>query len=128
RLRYQVVTLNRKFSGPAEPMKRLIRNEYREMLKSVGVVENFVRRAHISGGPGATFIGAESCKSCHPNTYMKWSTTKHARGFDSLVHDEKPNTVFDAECVSCHTTGFEYVSGWHSEAQTAYLKGNQCEN
>ena len=44
------------------------------------------------------------------------------------MHDPKPNTIYDAECVTCHTTGFEYNSGWESEAATPYLKGNQCEN
>ncbi len=59
---------------------------------------------------------------------MKWSTTKHAQAFDSLEKDHKPNTIYDAECITCHTTGFEYNSGWHSEAETPYLAGNQCEN
>ncbi len=44
------------------------------------------------------------------------------------MDDPKPNTIYDAECVTCHTTGFEYNSGWHSEAETPYLEGNQCEN
>src|SRR5262249_4837230 len=35
---------------------------------------------------------------------------------------------YDAECITCHTTGFEYHSGWRSEAETPHLKGNQCEN
>ena len=78
----------------------------------MGVVENFPRHDYVSGVPGATFVGAENCKSCHPNTYMKWSTTKHAQAFDALMHDPKPNTIYDAECVTCHTTGFEYNSGW----------------
>ena len=44
------------------------------------------------------------------------------------MNDPKPNTAFDAECVTCHTTGFEYNSGWKSEKETPYLAGNQCEN
>ena len=44
------------------------------------------------------------------------------------VRDPKPNVKFDAECVTCHTTGFEYNTGWVSEEKTPYLKGNQCEN
>jgi Cytochrome c554 and c-prime len=46
----------------------------------------------------------------------------------SLLGDPRPDSAFDAECVSCHTTGFPYVSGWRSEAATPYLAGNQCEN
>ncbi len=48
--------------------------------------------------------------------------------FTSLLHDPKPNSAFDAECVTCHTTGFEYNSGWQSPAETPHLAGNQCEN
>ena len=44
------------------------------------------------------------------------------------MRDPKPNSVFDAECITCHTTGFEFVSGWKSPTETPYLAGNQCEN
>jgi hypothetical protein len=128
RLRYQLVTLNTGFNGPAAPMKRLIRDEYRDTLRQMGIVENFPRRDNVSGVSGATYVGAENCKSCHANTYKFWSKTKHAKAFDSLLHDPKPNVIYDADCVTCHTTGFEYNSGWKSEAETPYLKGNQCEN
>jgi hypothetical protein len=128
RLRFQLVTLNKGFDGSATPMRRLIEVEYREMLKAAGVVKNFLRSDYARGAPGATFVGAATCKGCHPNTYMFWSTTKHFRAFESLKNDHKPNTIYDAECVTCHTTGFEYNSGWRSEEETPHLAGNQCEN
>jgi hypothetical protein len=128
RLRYQVVTLDDKFDGPATAMKKLIEDEFRDTLRQVGVVENYQRRGYINGAPGATFVGAANCESCHPKTYEKWASTKHALAFDSLLGDKKPNTIYDAECISCHTTGFEYLSGWQAEAKTPYLEGNQCEN
>ena len=128
RLRYQLVTLDKKFDGPAKAMKTLIEDDFRNMLRQVRVVEEFPRHAYVNGAPGATFVGAENCKSCHPNTYMKWSTTKHFQAYVSLENDHKPNTIYDAECITCHTTGFEYNSGWHSKLETPYLAGNQCEN
>lgn len=131
RLRFQRVTLNSRYNGPAEPMRKLIEDDFQDMLKGAGVVENFPRHDYINGAPGATFVGAEACQSCHPNTFAKWSTTKHAQAFEDIVHDPKgkrSDHQFDAECVSCHTTGFEYTSGWRSAKQTPYLKGNQCEN
>jgi hypothetical protein len=128
-LQFHLVTLNRRFDGAGAPMKALIQDEYRQTLKVAGVVENFVRRPPVGGAPGATFVGAETCKDCHPNTFDKWKNkTKHSKAFDALLHDPKPNTAFDAECVSCHTTGFEFISGWKSEKETPYLAGNQCEN
>jgi hypothetical protein len=30
--------------------------------------------------------------------------------------------------VSCHTTGFEYTSGWSSPERSKHLEANQCEN
>jgi hypothetical protein len=127
-VRYELVTLDKRFDGPGAPMARLIRDEYRGMLKAAGVVEQFVRRDYVGGAPGATFVGARACQKCHSKTFAFWSGTKHAEAFTSLLHDPKPNTPFDAECVSCHTTGFEYNSGWLSQEKTPYLKGNQCEN
>ncbi len=111
RLRYRLVTLNKYFDQSDTPIKALIEDEYRGTLKAAGVVENFLRRDYVNGTPGATFVGAQSCKECHPNTYQFWASTKHARALESLKNDHKPNTVFDAECVTCHTTGFEYNSG-----------------
>jgi hypothetical protein len=127
-LRYQLVTLTKVFDGPATAMKKLIEDEYRSTLKAAKVVENFLRLPYANGASGATFVGASSCKSCHPNTYAFWATTKHAQAFNALLNDKKPNTAFDAECVTCHTTGFEFNSGWKSEGETLFLAGNQCEN
>src|SRR5262249_18879045 len=83
RLRYYRVTLNKRFNNPALPMKKLIQDEYRQTLKTLGVVENFTRHDYLKE-PGATFIGAENCKSCHPKTYEFWSKTGHARAYTSL--------------------------------------------
>ena len=71
-------------------MKALIQDEYRQTLKSLGVVENFVRINVVNGAPGATFVGAATCKDCHPNTFDKWSTTKHAKAFEALLTTPSP--------------------------------------
>ena len=131
KLRYQRVTLGSTYNGPAQPIHDLIEDEFQAMLKRDGIVENFPRHDFVGGSPGARFVGVETCRSCHPNTVAKWATTKHAHAFDDIVKDPKgvrSDHQFDAECVSCHTTGFEYNSGWKSAALTPYLKGNQCEN
>jgi hypothetical protein len=129
--RYQRVMLGTHLDGPATAMKKVIEDDFRESLKQQKVVENFPRHGFVNaagGASGATFVGAETCKNCHPKTVEFWGSTKHAKAFESLVHDPKPNTMFDAECVACHTTGFEYTSGWKSPELTSKLKGNQCEN
>ena len=50
------------------------------------------------------------------------------RAYESLIANPKRDRRHDAECISCHTTGFEYLSGFRSEEASADLKGNQCEN
>jgi hypothetical protein len=127
-MRFQLVTLDKKFDAPESPMKHLIEDEFRGSLKAARVVEQFVRHDFVNGAPGAIFLGAKQCEECHPRTFEFWSGTNHADAFDALLGDPKPNTAFDAECVSCHTTGFEFRSGWRSEAETPHLAGNQCEN
>jgi hypothetical protein len=124
RVRYRMVTLNKYFDDPIKSVKSLIQDDYRSTLKAADIVGSFLR----TGSTGATFVGAQTCKECHANTYKFWATTKHAQAFESLKHDPKPNTIYDAECISCHTTGFPYESGWRSESVTPQLAGNQCEN
>jgi hypothetical protein len=129
--RYQRVTLSDRYTGDADPMRKLIEDDFQDMLKQAGVVESFPRRNFVGGTPGATYVGAEACKTCHPGTVAKWAATKHAHAFEDIVKDpkgERSDHQFDAECISCHTTGFEYNSGWKSAEATPYLKGNQCEN
>jgi hypothetical protein len=131
RFLYKRVSLQQRYDGRAEPMRKLIEDDLQAALKQQRVVENYVRRDFVNGAPGATFAGAETCKSCHPNTYSRWASTKHAQAFEDIVRDPKGERVdhqFDAECITCHTTGFEYNSGWVSAELTPYLKGNQCEN
>ncbi len=92
-----------------------------------GIVENFTRTGNSQAPPGAKYVGAQACQECHPRTFEKWTTTKHARAYDALLNPKR-NREFDAECISCHTTGFGYKTGWVSAEKTPYLKGNQCEN
>ena len=128
-MRYQRITLGSRYDRPGagEPIRKLIDEDFQDELKAAKVVENFPRRSHLSATPGASFVGAGTCKNCHPATYAKWLSSKHSHTYDALLKPKR-NREFDAECISCHTTGFEYESGWVSAEKTAYLKGNQCEN
>ena len=49
RLRYQLVTLDTEFDGPAKAMKTLIEDEFRDMLRQVKVVEEFPRHEYVNG-------------------------------------------------------------------------------
>jgi hypothetical protein len=124
---YHLVALNDQFDGPGTLIKSVIQNEYRAELRAAGVVERFPRLEPIAPASGA-YVGAESCRECHPATFQKWSESKHAHALESLVNDPRPDLVFDPDCIRCHTTGFPYKSGWRSAATTRHLAGNQCES
>ena len=47
RERFLLVTLTKQFSNSAGPMKALIQDEYRDMLKATGIVANFLRRGTL---------------------------------------------------------------------------------
>ena len=62
------------------------------------------------------YVGAEKCKMCHMSKgqqYPKWSTSKHAKAFETLKTDAaiqlgktkgvtSPST--DDKCLKCHST------------------------
>lgn len=124
RPRYRRVRLDSRYND-VEPIRSLLGEEYLNRLAQNAVVENYPRRPHPSG---ARFVGAETCKNCHPNTYQKWSTTKHASAWAAIESGHRGNRTMDAECVSCHTTGFEFDSGFVNAATTPHLRNQQCEN
>lgn len=48
------------------------------------------------------FIGSQSCGMCHPNELAQWSTTPHAKAYQTLVTSGGADRK---ECNSCHVTG-----------------------
>ncbi|WP_298868788.1 multiheme c-type cytochrome [uncultured Gimesia sp.] len=90
---------------------------------------------------GSDFVGAETCGECHTKAYEKWLTTKHAGAYESLItgrEDQKGqkiiSRIYDAECLSCHVTGWHpqevirYKSGFVNKKESPHLLGQQCEN
>jgi nitrate/TMAO reductase-like tetraheme cytochrome c subunit len=131
RLRYERIDLNQRYNAKTEAMRKLIDEDFQESLKQVDVLASYPRRPYVfatSAPSQAKYVGALACKECHPKTFEKWSTTKHAFAYEALRINPKRNREFDAECISCHVTGFEYEGGFTSLAATPNLLGNQCEN
>jgi hypothetical protein len=132
RMRFRRLVLGPRFdeyTALAAPMKKLIGDDLQADLRSADVLGSYPKRPYAFNDmpSDATYVGAASCRECHPNTYAKWATTKHAHAYEPL-ENPKRNREADADCVRCHTTGFEYLSGFVSAELTPALKGNQCEN
>jgi Cytochrome c554 and c-prime len=123
--RYRDVRLDTKYLN-AEPIKSLIDREFVDELAKADVLSSFTRLPHPTGGK---FVGAETCKSCHPKTFEKWSSTKHAlMAYQAIQAGPRGDRSADAECVSCHTTGFTFEAGFVTAEKTPWLKNQQCEN
>jgi len=59
------------------------------------------------------YRGAFSCLPCHEDQYKQWTGTAHSQSFRTLVRDDAESK---AECLSCHTTGFENGDAGQSNA------------
>ena len=70
------------------------------------------------------YVSASACQDCHEQEYLQWSATRHAFAFETLLKKER---YFDPNCVSCHTTGFGYQTGFQIGDGTSAFKGVQCE-
>jgi hypothetical protein len=86
------------------------------------------------------FVGSAKCGECHTQALAKWKHTPHSHAFESLItgragqEDNWVPRAFDAECLSCHVTGWEpqkvlpFKSGFVDKNTSSHLLGNGCEN
>ncbi len=75
--------------------------------------------------PGeAVYVGTEACFGCHEETRDFWKKNEHAGAWATL---EKLGKTFDAECVSCHVTGYGKAGG-ALVGKTAGRENVQCES
>ncbi|MCC6624208.1 MAG: hypothetical protein IT385_23355 [Deltaproteobacteria bacterium] len=74
--------------------------------------------------PGeSVYVGTEACFECHAETKPFWGATPHSKAWETLVDAGK---TFDAECVSCHVTGYGKAGG-SLVGHTAGREDVQCE-
>ncbi|HEY6461045.1 MAG TPA: multiheme c-type cytochrome, partial [Polyangiaceae bacterium] len=72
----------------------------------------------------ASYVGIETCTTCHPGPRQVWNGTAHAHAYATLSSQFKE---FNLECVSCHVTGYEQPGG-SSVTHVDKLKDVQCED
>lgn len=90
------------------------------------VHEAEIRQPRPEGMP-EVYIGAETCRSCHPEQYEQWESTPHARAYASLECATKEEESRKFECLKCHTTGFRTYNGYWSIDTTPEMANVQCE-
>ena len=72
------------------------------------------------------YQGAESCGKCHKAEYDNWLTSAHSKAWKTL-EAAGPGSTENAECISCHVTGFSWEGGPKSKVELAPLHSVQCE-
>ena len=111
--------------GESEPIRRLLTDFYRDVATENPVqgaplfAKQLLEQQQENG-----YASAAACQQCHEQEYLQWSATRHAFAYQTLLKKER---YFDAGCVSCHTTGFGYPTGFQIGDQNATLEGVQCE-
>ncbi len=135
-VRFQRVALDSRF--PDSPDMKELMTTYQDQLRQLGWQELGIKPvAHPWSSPdnplAGQFASAESCRECHPTAWGIWSKSKHAQATETLTKLDPPRQ-YDAECVSCHATGwnpqeyYPYATGFDSLENTPHLSGNQCDN
>lgn len=141
-MQYQLIPLGEEYLTPedhdAEKDHEVLRllEEYAKEVKKADMLsaarakplQHPVQIQHADHKP--TYVGAQKCAQCHAAEFAVWKHTKHSHAYEALEkYAQRPSLrQYDPECVVCHTTGFQYVGGFANETESAFLKGNQCEN
>lgn len=86
------------------------------------------------------YVGSDNCKKCHLKEYKSWCETLMANAFDLLkpgvradkkeaarLEPDKDYTK-DAECLPCHTVGYEKPGGFVDIEETKDHAGIGCES
>ncbi|MBD3237740.1 MAG: hypothetical protein GF330_13635 [Candidatus Eisenbacteria bacterium] len=81
--------------------------------------------ARRRGRPGERYLGVKRCRACHPGPYAQWLDTRHARASATL---QREGHARDPECLRCHTTGYEHITGFHPASAEPDLRNVQCES
>ena len=111
--------------GESEPIRQLLTDFYQSVAEENKTQSPVLfAKQLLEQQQGNGYASATACQRCHEQEYLQWSATRHAFAYQTLLKKER---YFDAGCVSCHTTGFGYPTGFQIGAQDSALKGVQCE-
>ena len=111
--------------GESEPIRQLLTDFYRDVAtENPSQDAPLFAKQLLEQQQENGYASATACQQCHQQEYLQWSATRHAFAYQTLLKKER---YFDAGCVSCHTTGFGYPTGFHIGEQDSTLEGVQCE-
>jgi hypothetical protein len=116
----EIIQLDERFENSPE-IEGLLKI-YQQRLKD----EELLKRVFKVDPPSSSaFIGNDDCAICHNKIFRHWAETRHASAYETLVRVEHE---YDPECVSCHTIGLHYYTGFETVESTPKMKGVGCES
>lgn len=107
----------------SEPVREMLTDFYRKFSESTDTTPLFAAE-DLEQDPQNGYVSATACQRCHQQEYLQWSATRHAFAYETLLKKER---YFNSGCVSCHTTGFGYPTGFQIGDQNSAFKGVECE-
>ena len=111
--------------GESESVRQLLTDFYREFASETPLQDSrLFAKQLLEQQQENGYASAAACQRCHEQESLQWSATRHAFAYETLLKKER---YFDARCVSCHTTGFGYQTGFQIGDSDSTLKGVQCE-
>lgn len=137
--RYQRVTIDARYADSPRIRDRMfaMQDELQCLVEQLGW-EKGLGVKPLPHPSGRTFVGSQACKDCHAEAFDIWEKTPHAHATQTLAEIKDrhglPNRTFDAECLSCHVTGWEpqryfpFQSGFDALEKSQHLVGSGCEN
>lgn len=76
------------------------------------------------GSDKEMYLGERSCKGCHEEAWGIFTDSQHRKGFQTL---RTRGQSYEPECLSCHTTGYQYKNGYSDVSPNNRLVNVQCE-
>ena len=118
--KFQALPLSERL--PDSPRMIEVLRLYQQMLASENLSEDLEREPPATGG---MYVGSASCNGCHVEAYAIWKKSKHAHAYQTLVSH---GHAADPECLTCHTVGFGFQTGFVNIETTPNLPDVGCEN
>lgn len=117
---FQPVSLSERL--PDSPRMIELLKLYQQMLAAENLSADLEREPP---GTGGVYVGSASCKGCHAEVYAIWKQSKHAHAYQTLISH---GHAADPECLTCHTVGFGFQTGFVNIETTPDLPDVGCEN
>jgi len=106
-------------------------NEIEKLVTAYKEDVQRIQRAQMAQpvtSPAQLYRGERSCRKCHAKIFSFQKKSKHAKAFATL---RKVKRHLDAQCIGCHTTGFQKPGGFLLPVMVEDMKNDmknvQCE-